>query len=69
MDTAALSFLSPRALAARLNQPDAPCLGGEDGVDAPADTAEWRAAALPRMPKPSDAKDGNDMNGSAGFQA
>lgn len=35
-------------------------MGGEDGVDAPADIAEWRATALPRIAKPT---------GAAGAQA
>jgi rhodanese-related sulfurtransferase len=136
MDTSALSFLSPRAVAARLSRPDAPWLvdvrrepafqsssemlagalrcapdklaawaagqsprevvvycvyghqvsaqaaavltelgwqahvlaggfmGGEDGVDAPANIAEWRASALPRMPKPSPEEGPSDSAGT-----
>lgn len=35
-------------------------VGGEDGVDAPAHIAEWRASALPRMPKPVGASSASD---------
>lgn len=130
MDAAAPSFISPQALAARMQQPDAPWLldvrrepafqsashmlvgavrcapenlaawavnhtprevvvycvfghqvsqqaaallnasgwkahvlaggfmGGEEGVDAPSDMAQWRAFVLPRMAKPSDLAEG-----------
>lgn len=40
-------------------------MGGEDGVDAPAHIADWRASLLPRMPKPISEASGD----SAGAQA